>query len=328
MRPKATSILEDATGSESGPDRILRFRRSERELHWALAVPFLTCYATAAILVAVYNPDPTRPYREVISWIHRVSGLCLIVLPPLVLARHRHDLGVHVANIREGWTWTLDDLKWLCLIGPSTFNTRIALPDQGKFNAGEKINFTVLMATYPLYGITGILIWLPGVAIVAWFVHLSLAATATPLLFGHLFMALVNPASRVGLRGMFTGFVDRDWARHHYRRWYDRTFGDEPEVLQPALTAEPEDSCPAVPSSHGPAMARAGLRIRGLDIVPGTDAVTQECAAAAPEAINRLPGPARRDAPEASGAAHRHVRIDGHPDDRSASSGDLVPSGA
>ena len=40
-----------------------------------------------------------------------------------------------------------------------------------------------------------------------------MALIATPLLMGHKFMALVNPETRIGLSGMFTGFVDRQWAQ-------------------------------------------------------------------------------------------------------------------
>jgi hypothetical protein len=39
-------------------------------------------------------------------------------------------------------------------------------------------------------------------------------------MFGHIFMATLNPGTRVGLQGMISGFVDRQWAKHHYRRWY------------------------------------------------------------------------------------------------------------
>lgn len=45
--------------------KILRFAHSERLLHWAIAGPFLVSYVTAAILVAVYNPDRSRPFRDV-----------------------------------------------------------------------------------------------------------------------------------------------------------------------------------------------------------------------------------------------------------------------
>ena len=39
------------------------------------------------------------------------------------------------------------------------------------------------------------------------------------LVAGHLYMALVNRATRPALRGMLTGEVDRDWAHKHYPRW-------------------------------------------------------------------------------------------------------------
>jgi cytochrome b subunit of formate dehydrogenase len=39
------------------------------------------------------------------------------------------------------------------------------------------------------------------------------------LMAGHLYMALVNRATRPALRGMLTGEVDRAWARKHYPRW-------------------------------------------------------------------------------------------------------------
>ncbi len=207
------------------PVEILRFRPSERQLHWSIAIPFMVCYTTALILVTVYNPDPTRPYRALVSWIHRVSGVCLFVLPLTSFIRHRHDLILHFGNLRTAWRWRIDDLKWLFLMAPATFNKRIELPDQEKFNAGEKINFVFLSATYPIYLVTGLLIWLPGVAYLSWMVHVSMALTATPLMFGHIFMATLNPDTRVGLSGMLSGFVNRHWAAHHYSCWYDEQYG-------------------------------------------------------------------------------------------------------
>ena len=206
------------------PAEILRFKTSERHLHWAIAAPFMVCYATALVLLAVYNPDPTRPFRAVFSWTHRLSGVCLFVLPLWTVVRHRRDFDVYFHNVRTAWRWRVEDVKWLFLTGLSTIDKRVVLPDQGKFNAGEKLNFMFLTASYPLYIITGLLIWLPGVAFASWMVHISLAALATPLIFGHVFMATVNPDTRVGLSGMISGYVDRRWARHHYRHWYNEHF--------------------------------------------------------------------------------------------------------
>jgi len=192
-------------------------------MHWAVALPFMTCYATALILVLVYNPDPSRPYREVVSWTHRISGVCLFILPALNFVRYWRDAGLHLHNVRQAWSWSWQDVRWLFLIVPSSV-IQMTLPHQGKFNAGEKINFMVLCSTYPVYLLTGLLIWFGASPYLSWLVHFSLAIVATPLLLGHVFMATVNPDTRKGLQGMITGFVDRNWAKHHYHHWYVEHF--------------------------------------------------------------------------------------------------------
>ena len=238
------------------PLEILRFKKSERQLHWAIAVPFIICYATALVLVTVYNPAPTRAFRAVFSWTHRLSGACLFLLPLWTVLRHRQDFDVYFHNIRTAWRWRLEDVKWLFLTGLSIVNKRVVLPDQGKFNAGEKLNFMFLTASYPLFLVTGLLIWLPGVAFASWILHLSLAALATPLILGHIFMATVNPDTRVGLQGMISGYVNRRWAQHHYRLWYNDVFGHlhrpPPEVKparKPSLVAMPVVKLPAAVSA-------------------------------------------------------------------------------
>jgi formate dehydrogenase subunit gamma len=229
--------VSDQDGPKAGnPEQILRFLKSERRLHWAIAIPFMVCYTTAAILILVYNPNPTRPFREIVSWVHRLSGVCLIVLPPWTILWHRHDFMLHLHNIREAWTWTLQDLKWLILFGPATLSSKISQPDQGKFNAGEKINFMTLTLTYPVYIVTGLMIWFAGVAYLSWMIHVSMAMlVATPLMWGHIFLATVNPDTRVGLSGMISGFVDRHWAQHHYRHWFDEKFGSGLSVVYEAV---------------------------------------------------------------------------------------------
>jgi len=209
----------------SPPEKVLRFRKSERIVHWAIAIPFLVCWTTALLLVIFYNPHPLRPYRDLFSWIHRISGICLIVLPILAVAKAaKGDYKLHFYNIRQAWKWTWDDIKWLSLMGLAAVSSKIRLPEQGKFNAAEKINFMIVMSTYPLYIMTGLVVWLTDVTFLAWLVHFSMAVIATPILLGHIYMAAINPGSRKALEGMINGFVDRQWAKHHHRHWYREQF--------------------------------------------------------------------------------------------------------
>jgi len=229
--------------------KILRFYKSERIVHWAIAGPFLVSFASAMILVLVYNPDPSRPYRTIFAGLHRTSGVALIVLPMLATLKCRRDVWIHLYNIKQAWTWVYDDFKWLALMGLAAVDSKIKLPEQGKFNAAEKLNFMVLLTTYPLYVATGLLMWLTHLAILSWIMHFLMAMLAAPLLSGHLFMAMINRASRPGLEGMISGFVDRHWAKHHYRRWY-REHHEAAEKQQ--LGESHEGPCSAIaPAARG-----------------------------------------------------------------------------
>ncbi len=231
-----TALSEGGKKSRAG-SKILRFAKSERIVHWSIAGPFLVSFATGMTLAVVYNPDPSRPLRSVFAVLHRVSGTALIVLPLLATFRARGDARLHFYNIRQAWKWVFDDFKWLALMGLAAINSRIKLPEQGKFNAAEKLNFMVLMTTDPLYVATGLLMWLTHLAVLSWIMHFLMATLATPLLVGHLFMALINRETRVGLDGMFSGFVERQWAKHHYRRWYrEHHEATEPQMAKEGVT--------------------------------------------------------------------------------------------
>jgi cytochrome b subunit of formate dehydrogenase len=71
-------------------------------------------------------------------------------------------------------------------------------------------------------------IWLTEGALLSWIIHFEMALLATPLLLGHKFMATINPDTRIGLSGMINGYVDRQWAKHHYSKWYKDNFEESP----------------------------------------------------------------------------------------------------
>ena len=211
----------------AGKHKILRFAKSERLLHWSIAGPFLVSFATGVILALIYNPDPSRPFRQIFAVLHRASGVAFAILPMLATFKRRGDASIHLYNIKQAWTWMYDDFRWLALMGLAAVTRKIELPEQGKFNAAEKINFIVLMATYPLYIVTGLLMWFTHLAVLSWILHFLMALLAAPLILGHLYMATIHPDTRTGLSGMTTGFVDKHWAEHHYPLWYKEHYGND-----------------------------------------------------------------------------------------------------
>ena len=208
--------------------QILRFARGEMMLHWSIAIPFIICFVTGMTLKIFYPLHSDSLVQAVLSFLHRVAGGCLAVFPTLAVLRNWRDYKVHIYNVKVGFSWTIDDLKWLFLVGPATVSKRIVLPEQRKFNAAERMNFMMVMVTYPLFVGTGLILWGTGVDhFLPWVLHVSMSLVAPLLMMGHIYMAVVNPSTRVGLTGMFTGRVDREWAKHHYRRWYEEHFEED-----------------------------------------------------------------------------------------------------
>jgi len=215
-------------GRKEQVKEILRFARGEMLLHWSIALPFMTCFVTGAAAKFGYNLHSESLFREVLLFIHRVAGGCLTVFPALAILHARRDYKKHLYNVKIGFSWTIDDLKWLFLFGPSTVNKKIVLPEQRKFNAAERLNFMMVMVTYPLFVATGLFLWGHGVDhFLPWILHISMSLVAPMLMFGHIYMAVVNPSTKVGLSGMFTGRVDREWAKHHYAHWYREHFEED-----------------------------------------------------------------------------------------------------
>lgn len=220
------------------PSKVHRFVTSERFLHWALAIPFIVLYASALLMLLFWGEPQPRHVRALAAWIHKIAGIGLVVLPPLVLLGGWREWRVHLANVREAWTWRASDVRWLLLSPLAAVDRRIRLPEQGRFNAGEKLNFMWVCATYPLYIVTGLLIWMPGAALIPWVIHLTMAALGVVPVVGHIYLATVNPSTRAGLEGMITGWVDREWAKHHYRRWFRQRFERGPAAITfPSLPA-------------------------------------------------------------------------------------------
>jgi formate dehydrogenase subunit gamma len=258
------SLVQKERGSKS--EKILRFEKTERLMHWAIAVPFLVCYTSALVLLVLYNPNPLRPLRFLFSWIHRISGVCLFILPVLVFLNRQGNRKLHLSNMKRAWLWSFTDVKWLFRMAQSVFIKKTSLPEEGKFNAGEKMNFLMVITTYPLFIFTGLLIWIPGISFYSWIFHVLLALVATPFIFGHMFLAMVNPGTRKGFHGVISGFVDSDWAKHHYRRWYRENFEKGPKELKARIKSAKrikQQNIPSKPNQNpaAPASTRKKVKI-------------------------------------------------------------------
>ena len=196
-------------GSE--PVYILRFTRTERAAHWVHATAFFGLLATGLVL---YVPRLSilvgrRPLLKDLHVYTAVAWLAALVLVVVLGDRRRLR-----QTLRELDAFDSDDLLWL---------RRHPRP-QGRFNAGQKVNAALTGAFALLFAVSGSLLWLgerdhrfqfaSTILLHDWLTYISLV-----LLVGHLYLALIYPATRHSLRGMTSGRVRRDWAERHHPKW-------------------------------------------------------------------------------------------------------------
>jgi formate dehydrogenase subunit gamma len=181
---------------------IPRFSRTERTLHWVNALCFLFLLATGLIL---YLPSLSVAVgrRPLIKDMHFWGGISWVSLLALVaLLGDRRGL---LRDVRE-----------------------LERFDHDRLNVGQKINAILTAAFTILFFASGMLLWFGerdtrfrfASTVV---LHDGLMFVALALFVGHLYLAVLHPATRHSLRGMTRGSVREDWARVHYPEWARRS---------------------------------------------------------------------------------------------------------
>jgi formate dehydrogenase subunit gamma len=191
---------------------VRRFSRTERALHWANALGFFTLLGTGLVL---YLPSLAVALgrRPLFKDIHFWSGLAWIsVLVLIALLGDRRGL---LRTARELDTFDRDDIRWLTGRRPAP---------QGRFNAGQKINSAITAGLTVLFLVSGLLLWLGERDTRFRFastvlLHDGLMYISLALLVGHLYLAVIHPATRHALRGITVGTVREEWASRHHPKW-------------------------------------------------------------------------------------------------------------
>ncbi|MEO5898757.1 MAG: cytochrome b/b6 domain-containing protein [Ilumatobacteraceae bacterium] len=217
VRPASSSPVETPPGRRPADavvgNRVVRFDRAERCLHWVNATLVLTLIITGSFmyvgaLSGIFG-------RALIETVHLYAGLALPV--PFALAfAGRWNRGLR-RDAKRISRFLADDWRWLRGRTRRTGTLRV-----GKFNAGQKLNAILVVGTLPVMFGTGILLqwndwmsdsWRTG----ATFVHDWLALALVAVVVGHIGKALAEP---LALRAMRTGTVPADHVRRHHPRWW------------------------------------------------------------------------------------------------------------
>jgi formate dehydrogenase subunit gamma len=205
--------------ASQAPDRIVRFSGTVRLAHWLLASTFFVMLFTGMCL---YLPALSRLVGRPTAkawhvWAAIALGAGIVVL--LVVGNRRSLTAV----VTEADRLDEDDVEWL-KAGPKRLFDHDDAPPQGRLNAGQKLNTMVTLGLMVVLGISGSLLWLGernttyrfGGSVLT---HDLASLVIAFLVMGHLYLAVLHPATRHALRGIVAGDVDRSWAERNHATW-------------------------------------------------------------------------------------------------------------
>jgi formate dehydrogenase subunit gamma len=198
------------------PGLIVRYTPNERTNHWITAITF--------VLLALSGLSMFHPSMFWMSalfgggqWtriLHPFVGIVMFLSFLILVLRFWHH------NYLDR-----SDVQWLKQIDDVLANREDRLPEIGRYNAGQKLLFFVMVACLVLLLCSGIVIWrryfsfyFPvDVIRLAAVVH---AVAAFVLICGivvHIYAALWIKGS---IGAMVRGTVTYGWARKHHPRWF------------------------------------------------------------------------------------------------------------
>jgi len=227
-----TTARSEPLAPESPADRLPRFDRCERAVHWTTAAVVIVLMATAAVLY-IGQLSTLVGRRQLVRQVHVVSGLVL-PLPLLLGLVGRWRLGL-AADLGVLNRWNAGDRRWVWSRGRDP-SVRV-----GKFNAGQKLNAAFMAGTgMVLLGTGSIMHWFSLFPLDwrtgATFVHDWTAIALALAVVGHVRMALGDTDA---LRSMVKGWVPARWAMKRRPRWYEEVTG---QPADPGPTPRPRSA--------------------------------------------------------------------------------------
>jgi formate dehydrogenase subunit gamma len=122
------------------------------------------------------------------------------------------------------------DREWMKHVGDFINNRDGRMPEIGKYNAGQKYVFWLMVSCIVLLIFTGVVLWRPYFAPYFPIPLIRIAAvlhmlSAIALIMGVLLHAYAAIWVKGTVRAMMRGTVSHGWARHHHTLWYRKVTG-------------------------------------------------------------------------------------------------------
>lgn len=199
---------------------VVRFTSSERWFHNIVMFSFVFLLITGLAMLFYNLKGDQGSSRQFLVMTHKAVSLVFMIGPLLALLFS--DKKVWRENIKVLSRFGRKDIKWLMLKPLKAMNKKVKLPLDDKFNPGQKVWTYAAVGSTVILVVTGIIMWVTGSPILALIAHTAVAVIITPILAGHVFMAIINKETREGLGSIVDGKVDAEWAMDHHPLWMER----------------------------------------------------------------------------------------------------------
>jgi formate dehydrogenase subunit gamma len=202
------------------PVEVPRYNLLERLLHWEVAITFIALMLSGMAL--------TYPRM---AWLAQLFGggqTMRAAHPWIGVAFSAGILGVVILWTRD-MLFRRGDGEWVRRIGRYAREGHSGL-DVGRFNAGQKAYYWVVVIFSLILLLSGIPLWFPWLLGTGWRESARLIHQAAYLVMvgGFIIHVYMSTALLPGtMTGMTTGKVSRRWAAWHHPRWFrEQTSGE------------------------------------------------------------------------------------------------------
>ena len=202
------------------PRDLQRYSAGERANHWVVGI----CFILLALSGLAFFHPAFFPLTQLFgggTWtriLHPYIGVVMMLFFIMMFLRFWR------LNVMEQ-----RDVEWLKNVNKMIDGNDHDMPEQGKYNGGQKVLFWGLVVGMLALTASGVAMWrawlhLPvDMVRVASVVHAAAAVWMIGLIIMHVYAAIWT---RGTIRAMLYGTVTRAWAKQHHRGWYRKMTGD------------------------------------------------------------------------------------------------------
>ncbi|HCA15636.1 MAG TPA: formate dehydrogenase subunit gamma [Alcaligenes faecalis] len=207
---------------------VLRTKFPERLCHWAVVLCF---FLAATSGLSWFYPS--------FSWLSSFLGtpqLARVLHPFLGIAVFAGLCYMFVRFVKYNLP-AKTDLIWFRNVKSVVLNNATQPLRIGKYNAGQKVLFWLIMLSIVTLLVSGLIMWrayfaeffsIPVLRL-AILIHSVAGIALILLILGHIYLAIWVRGS---ITGMVTGYVSKAWIRHHHDRWHEELKAQDTDVKE------------------------------------------------------------------------------------------------